>query len=35
MLAVPLSANAHLDYSGNNWQCDEGFHAHATRCVED
>ena len=27
--------NAHLDYSGSHWKCDEGFHTHGTSCVKD
>ena len=32
-VAVELPANAHLDYSGSEWDCDRPFRRQVDRCV--
>jgi hypothetical protein len=32
-VALVLPANAHLDFSGNDWRCLEGFKKSETSCV--
>jgi len=32
-VALVLPANSHLDFSGNNWRCMEGYRKSGTSCA--